>query len=368
MQPDNSIKMNHWLSPFSFFYGLGVRLRNQLFNWGVLPKEQFDIPVICVGNLAAGGTGKTPHTEYIINILRKKYRIAVLSRGYKRKTSGFIIADKNNTSHDIGDEQFQIKMNFPDIIVALDANRRRGIKQLLALPEEKRPEIILLDDGFQHRYVTPSFNIILTDYNRLFYDDKLLPVGLLREPIQAIRHADIVIVTKCKYDLKPIEYRIIEGHMNLLAHQEVFFTRYTYKDLKPVFPSIALPLVKRDIRKNDDVLIISGIANPADFIQEIKKYSSKVQAVTFSDHHDFTEKDIEKINAIFSQMESPEKLIIVTEKDAARLLGNPHIPEEWKSKIHYQPIDINFHGDKEGLFKELITKHIETVLRDGILH
>lgn len=367
MSSENAIKLNYWLVPFSFLYGIGVRFRNQLFNWGILPRERYDVPVICVGNLAVGGTGKTPHTEHIIRTLKGKYRIAVLSRGYKRGSSGFVLANENSTSYDIGDEPYQMKQKFPDILIAVDADRRRGIKNLLGLPTDKRPEVILLDDGFQHRYVTPSLSIILTDYHRLFYHDKLLPVGRLREPIQAIQRTDIVIVTKCKNDLKPIEFRIIEDHMKLVAHQKVFFTKTVYGEIQPVFKSYALPRVKRDIRRNDDVLVIAGIAYPEEFIREVKKYSHKVSVHSFPDHHNFTQKDIEQIDGEFSKMTSPEKLILVTEKDAARLLDNPLIPEEWKTRLYSQPIQISFYGEKKEAFNEIIKKHIDTVIHHGFV-
>jgi tetraacyldisaccharide 4'-kinase len=176
-----------------------------------------------------------------------------------------------STYADIGDEPVQIKQKFPDIIVAVDEDRRRGIRNLLALPVPERPEVILLDDGFQHRYVNPSFVILLTSFNRMFYDDKLLPVGRLREPPGAILEADMVIVTKCRKDMKPIEYRIIEEHMHLFAHQEVFFTQVSYLEITPLFPAFAHRRVKRDSRKDDDVLVLSGIAYPEDLIDEIRK-------------------------------------------------------------------------------------------------
>ena len=171
MPTENDIKIHSLLSPFSFLYGIGVRFRNQLFDWRLLSSESYPIPIICIGNLAVGGTGKTPHTEYIIRLLKDDYRIAVLSRGYKRKSSGFILANEQSTSHEIGDEPYQMKHKFPDILVAVDADRREGIGKLLALPEEQRPQVILLDDAYQHRYVVPSFSIVLTDYHRLFYND-----------------------------------------------------------------------------------------------------------------------------------------------------------------------------------------------------
>lgn len=364
MSSDSEIKFNYSLAPLSYLYGLGVGIRNKLFDLGILPCERFPIPVICIGNLAVGGTGKTPHTEYIIKLLRKRYKIAVLSRGYKRKTTGYILATPHNTSREIGDEPYQMLQKFPDITLAVDADRRRGIRNLLGLPENKRPEVILLDDGFQHRYVKPSFSIILTDYHRKFYSDRLLPMGLLREPIEAIRRTDIVIVTKCEKDLKPIEYRIMEEDMHLLAHQQVFFTRVVYGDLKPVFPKAASPRVLRDIRRNDEVLAISAIANPAPFEEEIKRYSKKVSCMNFPDHHDFTKKDFKDLTEIFDTMVSAEKLIIVTEKDAARIQSNPHFPEKWKEVIYTLPISVMFHGKREN-FDEILIKHIETIRLKG---
>jgi len=367
MPSDSAIKINYSLAPLSYLYGLGVKLRNKLFDWGILPQEQFPVPIICIGNLAVGGTGKTPHTEYIIRLLKKNYKIAVLSRGYKRKTTGYILATAQHSSDDIGDEPFQIFQKFPDILLAVDADRRRAIRNLLALPEEKRPEVILLDDGFQHRYVKPSFSIVLTDYNRLYYYDKLLPMGLLREPADGIRRTDIVIVTKCDKNIKPIEYRIIEDDMRLLAHQDLLFTRVVYKDLKPVFPDVAVPRVLRDIRREDEVLIVTAIANPTPFEEEIQRYSKKVTSINYPDHHTFVKKDFKRLSEIFDEMRSKEKLIVVTEKDAAKMLNNPYFPEEWKKSLYTLPISITFHGKREKLFDELLIKHIETIQQKGFI-
>ncbi len=365
MSPENPLGFRYLLTPLAFLYGLGVRIRNQLFNWGILPAEQFDVPVICIGNLAVGGTGKTPHIEYLVRLLERSCRVAVVSRGYKRRTKGFVLSTPASSSAEIGDEPFQIKKKFPDIIVAVDEDRRRGIRTLLALPVGERPEVILLDDGFQHRYVTPSFSIILTDYHRMFFHDKLLPVGCLREPIHAVERADLVVVTKCESDLKPIEHRIIESRMGLRPHQEWFITRVRYGELRPVFPG-GTPLVKRDIRKNDDVLLFSGIAYPDSFVAEIKRFSTRVTALSFPDHHDFTQEDIAKIDRAFCRLGVGERWIITTEKDAARLYENPFVPETWKSRIYIQPIVVEFHGRKEAQFDMIIKKHIDSVRQNGV--
>ena len=365
MQKTDKIKFYSCLAPLSFLYGIGIWLRNRLFDWGILHSEQYSIPVICIGNLSVGGTGKTPHTEYIIRLLKDKYRIAVLSRGYKRKTSGFILADSESSSLEIGDEPFQMKNKFPDILVAVDANRRRGIQNLLSLPEKDRPEVILLDDAYQHRYVHPSLSIVLSDYHRLFYNDKLMPTGHLREPISNINRTDIVVVTKCDEDMKPIDFRIIEENMKLRAHQLLFFTSIVYGEVKPVFPSEARFLNHKNIGKEDDILLISGIAVPTPFIREAEKYSNKVLPVVFPDHHTFSKSDFKKLDVIFEKMTSPGKLILVTEKDAARLKNSPLVPESWKKYLYYLPIVIRFYNEQS--FNETIKKHIITFPKNNIL-
>lgn len=365
MQKNNKIKLNTFLSPLSFLYGIGVWLRNRLFDWDVLHSEQYSIPVICIGNLSAGGTGKTPHTEYLIRLLKDRYRIAVLSRGYKRKTSGFILANSESTSLDIGDEPFQMKNKFPDILVAVDANRRRGIQTLLSLSETERPEVILLDDAYQHRYVHPSLSIVLTDYHRLFYHDKLIPTGHLREQISNINRTDIVIVTKCDEEMKPIDFRIIEENMKLRAHQLLFFSSIVYGKIEPVFPSEAYPSNPIVMEKEEDILLISGIAAPTPFIREAEKYSNKVLPIIFPDHHTFSKSDFKKMDMTFKKMTSQRKLILVTEKDAARLKSNPFVPESWKKSLYYLPIVIRFHNEQS--FDETIKKHIITFKKNSIL-
>lgn len=366
MPTGSNVKLKNSLSPLSFLYGIGVSLRNQLFNWGVLSAERFPVPVICIGNLAVGGTGKTPHTEYMIRLLKDEFRVAVLSRGYKRKSSGFVLSTLQSTSLEIGDEPYQIKQKFPDILVAVDANRCRGIRYLLDLPKGQEPEVILLDDALQHRYVTPSLSIVLTDYHQLFYYDKLMPVGLLREPASGIRRADMVIVTKCDEDLKPIEYRIIEESMTLLAHQRLYFTHIAYSELQPLFPDTAIPVKRCDIRKENEILLISGIASPVHFINEMSKYSDYVKVMTYPDHHAFSKSDFKRMQEVFEKMASPGKLIIVTEKDAARMQTDPHLPEEWKRLLYFLPIEIEFCLDRN--FGEEIKKHIITFQRNSILH
>lgn len=356
-------KLNYLLSPLSFLYGIGVGLRNKLFDWGILPSEQFPVPVICVGNLAVGGTGKTPHTEFVVRYLKERYKVAVLSRGYKRKSKGFILAKPQSTSYDIGDEPYQIYSKFPDILVAVDADRRNGIRNLLAL--EDPPSVIILDDAFQHRYVTPSFSIVLTEYLRPFYRDTLLPVGRLRESRYSIHRSDAVVVTKCVPDIKPIEYRIVEKNMHLTAHQEVFFTSVVYAEIEPVFPKKAEPWSLMDIRKKDSILLIAGIASPDGLIDELKKYTENVIPMIYRDHYFFDKQDIAQIMETFTKIESLGKVIITTEKDAARLRNMyKDIPKEIRRVLYYLPITIDFCARSKEEFKEMIKKHIVSFQRE----
>ena len=226
---DYPVKIRKWLYPLSWIYGLGVDLRNWLFHIGVLKAKSYPVPVICVGNITAGGTGKTPHIEYLVELLKDRYSIAVLSRGYKRKTKGFVLADDRVSAVDIGDEPFQIKSKYPDVTVAVDENRCEGIERLLAM--EHRPDVILLDDAYQHLYVKAGLNILLVNNNRIITEDALLPAGLLREPVAGRLRAHVVVLTKCPADMSPIDFRIRSRQMNLFPYQQLFFSTFKYKDM-----------------------------------------------------------------------------------------------------------------------------------------
>ncbi|MDR1602420.1 MAG: tetraacyldisaccharide 4'-kinase [Tannerella sp.] len=355
------------LYPFALLYGIGVWIRNLLFDGNILSSKQFSIPVICVGNLAAGGTGKTPMIEYLIHLLKDKYRIAVLSRGYKRKSSGYILADRDSTPWLVGDESYQIKSRYPDVMVAVDEDRCRGICNLLNMNEDVRPQIILLDDAFQHRYVQPSFSILMTDYNRLYYRDKLLPAGRLRESAGNVRRTNIVVVSKCIESLKPIERCIIEKEMKLKTYQRLFFSTISYQPLEGVFPDRCGTLKLEHIRKDDEILLLTGIANPKPLIEKMIAYSDKVKAISFPDHHDYTGKDIRKIRTELSHMKSDKPLIICTEKDAVRLRSNPHVPDEWKTHLYAVPIRMEFLSGTDRQFDEQILRHIHLIETSKIL-
>lgn len=357
------IKINRWLQPLSWFYGLGVRFRNTLFETGFLKSRSFSIPVISVGNITVGGTGKTPHVEYLIRLLQDHSRVAVLSRGYKRKSHGFQIANESSTARTIGDEPFQMKQKFPKVIVAVDKNRVHGIEALNQKYQDI--DVILLDDAFQHRYVKPGINILLVDYHRLIIYDTLLPAGRLREPLTGKNRADMVIITKCPKDLKPMEYRVITKAMDLYPYQQIFFTTLEYGELTPLFKKEA-PTVNLDKLKDHNVLLLTGIASPRQMKEDLTPVVSKLSMLSFPDHHAFSQKDIEQISSEFAKLPSP-KCIITTEKDAARIIGLKGLCEEIKENIYILPVRIKFMLNQEEKFNENIIGYVRKNSRNSIL-
>lgn len=317
-----------------------------MFNTGMLKSKEFGIPVICIGNISVGGTGKTPHTEMVIAELKKEFRVGCLSRGYKRRTSGFILADSQSTADEIGDEPYQIKSKFPDILMASDANRVRGIEKLLR--QKPCPEVIVLDDAFQHRYVKAGKNIVLIDYNHPVYRDYLLPMGRLRETKSALRRADYIIVTKCPDSLTPLERRIIFKHLRIKPYQQLFFTCMEYGKITALEADITEPV----LNKQTSLLCVTGIAHPEPYLNHLNQYTEHITELRYPDHHRFTGKDLRDIESAFHQICNPEKYIFTTEKDAARLKNCP-LPEEIKKRIYYIPIQPIFLNKKEILIQEL---------------
>ena len=351
------------LMPLAFLYRIAVGLRNILFELKILPSTQYPVPVICIGNIAVGGTGKTPFTEYLISLLKKQFRVATLSRGYKRASKGFVLVGVESTVLEAGDEACQIKRKFPDILVAVDGNRRRGIGRLLSLPDNERPSIILLDDAMQHRYVTPSLTIMLTEYHNMYYEDYILPVGNLRESIRSAYRADIIIVTKCKDVIKPIDLRIIEKNMQLMASQHLYFTKIKYYPLEAFFPSLAKPSCSlNEIDADETIILVSGIADPQPLVEAINSYNAHVQTCIFPDHHQFTLADIQSIDARFRKISTSGKRILTTEKDAMRLKTLEFLPDEWKPFLYYLPVSIEFLFDQGENFDSRILTHVVSTI------
>ncbi len=349
------------LLPLSWMYGMVVNVRNWMYNANVLKQYKFDIPVICVGNITVGGTGKTPHIEYLIDLLSAEYKIGVLSRGYKRKSKGFRVVHTTSLSEEVGDEPLQIKQKYPNVGVFVDKDRKNGIEQILLQEKNDRPDVILLDDGFQHRRVNPSLAVLLTDSNRPMYNDNLLPAGNLREPFRNRHRASIVVVTKNRYDMTPLEFRICETDLDLFPFQKLFFTTFDYGELKPVFVDSESEDLSVSDLQNKDVLAVAGIAEPQPFLNFVAEKSKSIKPVTYPDHHNFKAKDIRDIELAFESINCPtsEKIIVTTEKDATRIRSLAFLDDNLKSRLYYIPIEVAFlrSKDKES-FNRKIFKHV----------
>ncbi|WP_297070178.1 tetraacyldisaccharide 4'-kinase [uncultured Duncaniella sp.] len=351
------------LYPISRLYGVGIAARNKMFEYGMLKQQEFDVPIVVVGNIAMGGTGKTPHVEYIVESFLGRYNIGVLSRGYKRATKGFVLATPQSRPEDIGDESYQIYRKFgPDITVAVCEKRSEGIRKMREI--NPKLDMIILDDAFQHRYVKPSASVILTEYNRPVFMDKLLPYGRLREPARALNRADIVVVTKCPPDMKAMDYRIFEENLKLFPYQKLYFSRYNYGHLVPIFPEEAHDIPALDHQNADtSILVVTGVANPKPFVRFLRRHKAKVKLKRFTDHHNFTSSDMEEIARLYDELQGKNKFIITTEKDAVRILNNPYFPHRLKKSIFYVPIKVEFIDRGEPDF----TSGLEKTIRDSRL-
>lgn len=324
------------LFPFAILYGIITTIRNWCYDLGIFKSYSFDIPIIAVGNLSVGGTGKTPQIEYLIRLLQDNYQVATLSRGYKRKSEGFVLASENDTAETIGDEPFQIYQKFPNIQVAVDANRKNGIEKLLI--QKSKPHVILLDDAFQHRKVKAGLYILLTAYDNLYANDFILPTGNLREARNGVKRAQIVVVTKCPTSILEEEKLQIQTRLNLSSNQKLYFSNIIYDDF--VYDSTKSYSLSEIQPK--EKLLLAGIANPKMFYNYLKQAND--ETLTFPDHHHYTEKDIQTI-----QNKAKNKLIITTEKDYVRLKSH-HL----QSKIYYLPIKSNFLFHREEFNKTIL--------------
>jgi tetraacyldisaccharide 4'-kinase len=331
-------------------------IRNELFDLKILPSREFDLPIISIGNITVGGTGKTPHTEYIAQLLKSGFKVAILSRGYKRKTRGFFIVESTSKVKQVGDEPLQIKLKFNSVTVAVDASRVRGIEKLLALPE--KPNVILLDDAFQHRYVTPGMNILLIDYNRLITKDSLLPYGRLRESASNKSRATIMIVTKCPAELKPIDERIITKELEVRPYQNLYFSTLEYGSLLPVFPE-DITLKSVVLVEGITVLLVTGIANPSPLNEYLRHGSHDIHEMNFPDHHQYISKDLDRINVKFDSLPTVKKIIITTEKDMVRFRDLDTVPENIRKNMYYIPLKISFLNNAGKEFDRKILNYVK---------
>lgn len=336
--------------PFALLYWLGIAIRNWLFDKNISKSSGFGLPLICVGNLSVGGTGKSPMVEYLVRGLKDKFKVATLSRGYKRKTKGYALANENTIALEIGDEPMQFHLKFPEVPVAVGEERLVAIPQLL----HDRPdtEVIVLDDAFQHRRIRAGLNIILTDYNNLFTRDFYLPTGDLRDLKSSYKRANIIIVTKCKPDLADAEKQKIAKEINPLSHQQVFFTAIEYGELYHITTNKQLALDSKT-----EVLLVTGIANPRPLKKLLEEHSSSYHLSQYSDHHIFSIDDLNDIKKRFDTIETTNKIILTTEKDAVRLAKfNNEIAE---LPFYIIPIRHRFLFDEGKRFDKLVTDFIE---------
>lgn len=384
----NSSKIWYPLIPFSWLYGIGVSIRNFLFDCGLLRSSSYDIPVISVGNITVGGTGKTPLTEYLIRLLSPKHQVSIVSRGYKRQTKGYVRATSQTSMSDIGDEPFQMKHKYPQIHVAVDENRRRAIENICSPNVQPSTDVVLMDDGFQHRYVQPGINILLMDYNRLPHKDYLLPAGKLREPKSSCRRADIVIVTKCPQDITPTEEHGIERSLTLQPWQKLYYSTYGYSNLVPMRSYInkmdgsssdssmnppEIPL--SDLKANKyGVVLLTGIASPQ-LLESDMRQMCPFSSIRFEDHHNFTKKDIDLIASKIKEHDSGNTIVVTTEKDAMRLIeymrNNPSDDVEFirnrYKNFYVIPVEVKFMKEMETEFNQVILSYVQKNSRTSTL-
>jgi len=342
------------LLPITLLYSIGVRMRNFFYDWGIFSSRSFDIPILSVGNLRVGGTGKTPHTEFLIRLLSDYHPIASLSRGYGRKTKGFKMVDSGDSPLSVGDEPFQLFQKFPNLIVAVDEKRVRGINQLLKLPAP--PKIIILDDAFQHRSVKVGMNILLTDYSNLYIHDLPLPSGRLRENKHAAKRADIIVVTKSPQVLSPLEFRRITDSLNPKPYQKVFFSYFKYKKMKPLNQAAREIEDQKNKLQKHAVLLVSAIANPQSILLYLKRYAKELESINFPDHHFFKDKDYAKIERKMGELLGQKKMIVMTEKDAVKFDSSKmqDVP------VFALPIRVEFHQSQQEKFDHEIIEYVKT--------
>ena len=328
------------LFPFSILYGSIMHVRNKFYDRGLLSSKEFELPVIAVGNLSMGGTGKSPMVEYLVNILKQEHKVATLSRGYKRKSSGYILLTGQETASEVGDEPLQFKSKFREVLVAVDENRSNGIEQLLE--EKESPDVVILDDAFQHRKVKAGFYILLTSYTNIYRNDMVLPAGNLREPASGAKRANIIVVTKCPADLSASDQEEIKRKLRPQVGQEVYFTSIAYSG--EVFSRNRTLELKA--LKKEPFTLVTGIAKPQPLVDFLEGQGLSFTHKAFSDHHNFTEEEIKALQH--------EELILTTEKDYMRLKN-----EISREKIFYLPIKTRF-LNREADFIEQIKNFVET--------
>lgn len=341
------------LAPVSWLYAIGLHIRHWLFDLGILKSKSFDIPTICVGNLALGGTGKTPHTEYLIRLLKDKMNVAVLSRGYARKTKGYVLAKHDTGFEEIGDEPLQYHLKFNDIYVAVDENRCEGVENLMAFAPDT--DVIILDDAFQHRQIKPGLNILLTEYYNIYKKDMLVPAGTLRDVKSAVKRADIIIVTKSPRVLLPYDKRDMVSLIDAAPYQKIFFTYIDFQKLTPI-TSAARATNLQDMKS---VYLFCGIANPYPLEDHLKRKYNTLITNYYDDHHCFTDEDIDTILDGFDSVIGKNKIVVTTEKDLMRLTKASYMNRFENVPLFIIPIEVRFNDkNEEEIFNNLILEYV----------
>jgi tetraacyldisaccharide 4'-kinase len=338
------------LFPLALLYGLITRIRNFLFDVKVLPSEKFNIPVISVGNLIAGGSGKTPTVEYIVRLLGDTESTAILSRGYKRHTKGYKLAGENETVETLGDESLQYHQKYSNVKVAVCENRNNGIRML----QKDIPELdtIILDDAFQHRYVKPELSILVTDYFKLFTKDWMLPFGRLRENISGRKRADIILVTKTPRVFSPIVRKHLLDDLKPFPGQKICFSYINYLNFEPVYQSKCVhPSQTENVYS---IIMFTGIGNPGPLQEYLRRLCTDLEIVEFPDHHAFTQKELLQLKEKFKYLPTKRKIIITTEKDAKRLQNSMAEEVLGSLPIYYVPISFEFHASDKLIFDKAV--------------
>lgn len=345
-----------FLYPLALIYGAVVWLRNRLYDSGFYSTIEFSIPVISVGNLSVGGTGKTPHIEYLVRLLQYRFKVATMSRGYKRRTQGFLLADADTNALRIGDEPMQYHMKFPELTVSVAEERMTGIPKLL----QQRPstEVVLLDDAFQHRSVKAGMNILITDYAKPFYNDRILPIGTLRESRPAYKRADVIIVSKCPENMTVQEADAMRKKIQPFAHQQVFFSKIFYETPYDFSSKVNVSL------KGKNIILVCCIAKPELLIAHIKEQANEVHVLSYPDHHYFLKKDMEEIQETYGNWDVTDKIVVTTEKDATRLHLHTERIKEWGIPVAVLPIQVSFLFNKGNEFDQLILTYTEHTINE----
>lgn len=359
MKPKNQNIIRKLLYPIGWLYGIAVAMRNHLFDRNILKSKSYKTAIITVGNITVGGTGKTPMTEYLIKLLKDRYKVVTLSRGYGRRTKGYVEADRSSNAKIVGDEPYQIYRKFKDVRVVVDEDRCHAIERV----ERDYPEtdLIVLDDAYQHRYVNPGRSILLIDYNRPLNEDKLLPYGDLRESANARYRADIVVVTKCPDNMTAFNAREMKNMLDLHVYQELFFTRFRYTAPRSITGRRPLNSLE-----GMTTLLVSAIANPNPLIEYLLGCCDKLVKILFEDHHSYDMNDVNQITRSFDNLEAKRKCIVITSKDESKLISLD-IPDYILNRIYVIDVEVDFLFEGKEIFDKKIIEYVEKNKRNSIL-